>query len=492
MREISRDKKLGSLFLAILISSGIALGTYILGAKYDLSFTISFVGIPESLAIYGGYFLACAFFNLFFAGLYGSNSIKEKWPIACQRTGLTMWQNNGRSSSKTEIPEILKVCGDYFRVRMKGLKLTDFEERKINLGNSLEIFIWSIEETKSQRGERIPGQVDIYYSRGDLPKMIPLTKAAPPKENQLNLGLSSSGWQMVSFRDFMHGAIAGTSGGGKSVLLRSLFTQIMTCSPKSTTVIFDFKGGAEFFTFSDIVNVAICDTYLRALRALDVLFEEYERRAAIIKTNDVDGVYDLPAELRDRQDMHPVWLIIDECAEIFTKLPKETPKDVLDLQGKVMYRIDQVSRLTRFVGIHLLPASQVMSTESITSSTRANLQTRISFRQFQKELSTMVLFGRPDAVDLTRQEGRFLMIGKDGIMREIQGIYVEKKEAKGYMQAVGRQPSRVYRELMAAMQGNNNKKTARTAKKSGDGYNSSFQFAGGNGQKAAGKIIRSQ
>lgn len=492
LREISLGRKLRHFITLVTLALGIALLPEVLSLFYDLSFLfLDTIYFPESFVRSAGVCVAYIVFNVLFTLFHHGYSIRHKWPVACQRTGLTMWQRQrGRGASKSEIPEIIKVTRNFFRVKMKGFKLSDFEDRKVNLGNSLEVFIWRIEETK-RKGGRVPGQVDIYYSGVDLPLMIPLIKADPPRVNELNYGLSSTGWEKVTFQNFMHGGISGTSGGGKSILLRSFFTQILTCSPKSTVIVLDYKSGAEFFTFNEIPNIVVCENYGQSRKALNVLLDEYERRAEIVKHNDVDSVYDLSNTVKERENLHPVFLILDEAAEIFSKLPKATPQGVLKLQEDVTHRIDQVSRLTRFVGIHLIAASQVLSVEAIASSTRANLQTRISFRQFQAELSRIWLFGLDSARDLTKEPGRFLVIGKDGIMKEIQGLYIGKKEAKTAIKAVPRTPTELYRKIIRALDAADGKPDIPQQRAAaGNEYASAFTFKGSGGKTAIGKIVR--
>jgi DNA segregation ATPase FtsK/SpoIIIE, S-DNA-T family len=193
--------------------------------------------------------------------------------------------------------------------------------------------------------------------------------------------------------DGPHGLIAGTTGSGKSELLRSLVAGLAArVDPDHLVfVLVDFKGGSAFDRCADLPHtvgaVTDLDGHLgeRALRSLEAELRHRERvlRAA--------GAQDLSSYLRAGAPAGPLprlLVVIDEFATLATELP--------DLLGALV----GIAQRGRSLGVHLLLATQRPS-GSVTADIKANTDLRVALRVQDANDSTDII-GRGDAAGLAR------------------------------------------------------------------------------------------
>lgn len=185
------------------------------------------------------------------------------------------------------------------------------------------------------------------------------------------LGMSSDGTVDVDLvRDGPHGLIAGTTGSGKSELLRTLVVSLAAqCSPDHVTMILvDFKGGSTFDTCARLPHTVGVVTDLDdglAERVLVSLDAEVRRRERLLRAAGVD---DLTGYRRAVDDPLPrLVVVVDE----FATLAKELP----DVLGTLV----SIAQRGRSLGIHLLLATQ-RPAGVVTDDIRANTNLRIALR----------------------------------------------------------------------------------------------------------------
>jgi S-DNA-T family DNA segregation ATPase FtsK/SpoIIIE len=172
-------------------------------------------------------------------------------------------------------------------------------------------------------------------------------------------------------RDGPHGLIAGTTGAGKSELLRTLVVGLASrLSPEHLTfVLVDYKGGSTFDACVDLPHTVGVVTDLDAglaERALVSLEAELLRRERLLR--DV-AAGDL-AEYRAREGTAPLprlVVVVDE----FAALAKELPLFLDKLVG--------VAQRGRSLGIHLLLATQ-RPAGVVSDDIRANTNLRLALR----------------------------------------------------------------------------------------------------------------
>jgi DNA segregation ATPase FtsK/SpoIIIE, S-DNA-T family len=186
------------------------------------------------------------------------------------------------------------------------------------------------------------------------------------------LGHSVDGLVEVDLvRDGPHALIAGTTGSGKSELLRSLVIGLAAqLSPDHVTfVLVDYKGGSTFDACADLPHTVGLVTDLddglaeRALVSLDAELHRRERLLRSVGASDLSD-YRLRAEA---PTLPRLVVVIDE----FAALAKELPEFLSALVG--------IAQRGRSLGVHLILATQ-RPAGVVTDEIRANTNLRLALR----------------------------------------------------------------------------------------------------------------
>ena len=180
--------------------------------------------------------------------------------------------------------------------------------------------------------------------------------------------------------DGPHGLIAGTTGSGKSELLRTLVISLAArVSPRHLNfVLVDYKGGATFDACATLPHTVGMVTDLDgglAARALASLNAELHRREVLLRACgavDVDTI-----DPRSHEPIPRLLVVIDE----FAALAGDVPGFITSLVG--------VAQRGRSLGVHLLLATQ-RPAGVIDDAIRANTDLRLALR----------LNDRSDALDV--------------------------------------------------------------------------------------------
>ncbi len=200
-----------------------------------------------------------------------------------------------------------------------------------------------------------------------------------------------------------HGLVAGTTGSGKSELLRTVVAALAASADPDhlNLVLIDYKGGAAFDACADLPHtvgvVTDLDDHLAA-RALTCLEAELRRREAQLREV---GAGDLAAYLHTpgTAPLPRLLVVIDELAALTAELPE------------FVTALVDIAQRGRSLGVHLLLATQRPS-GVVTDPVRANTDLRIALR-VQDDHDSVDVVGTPDAARIGRdQPGRaFLRCG---------------------------------------------------------------------------------
>ncbi len=251
------------------------------------------------------------------------------------------------------------------------------------------------------------------------------------------VGKSADGVVTVSLvADGPHALLAGTTGSGKSELLRSLVASLAATSHPDdlTFVLVDYKGGSAFDVCARLPHtvglVTDLDGHL-AQRALTSLEAELRYREETLRSV---GASDLP-DYRDRSTGRPLprlFVVVDE----FAALAKELPDFMTSL-------ID-IAQRGRSLGVHLLLATQ-RPQGIINDQIRANTNLRIALR-VQDPVDSVDVVGTRSAAEIARsQAGR-------GFVRRGAGDVQAFQAARVTGPATGRPDPEVLPFIFAAEQ----------------------------------------
>lgn len=188
--------------------------------------------------------------------------------------------------------------------------------------------------------------------------------------------------------DGPHGLVAGTTGSGKSELLRSLVMSLAIRYPPERVVfvLVDFKGGATFDPCVRLPHVAGFMTDLDASGAgkiLEALEAELREREQHLRDAGVGSLE--PDDVR----MPRLVVVVDEFGVLADQAPA-TLDSLVDL-----------ARRGRSLGIHLLLATQ-RPAGVISDSIRANTSIRIALR-VNNRADAQDVIGADDAAHIDRR-----------------------------------------------------------------------------------------
>ncbi|MFW2380972.1 MAG: FtsK/SpoIIIE domain-containing protein, partial [Acidimicrobiales bacterium] len=206
--------------------------------------------------------------------------------------------------------------------------------------------------------------------------------------------------------DGPHALLAGTTGAGKSELLRSFVLSIATRYSAETVnfVLVDYKGGGAFDACADLPHTVAVVTDLdghlgaRALRSLqaELRFREMTFRES--------GAHDLKSYRSKTGPMPRLVVVVDEFATLASDLP-----DVLDA-------LVDIAQRGRSLGIHMVLATQ-RPAGIVDAKIKSNTNLRISLR-VQDDSDSQDVLGTNHAARLGRSElGRgFVRMGAGDVV----------------------------------------------------------------------------
>lgn len=284
----------------------------------------------------------------------------------------------------------------------------------------------------------------------DNPTVETLSKtwaASPPAAVQIPLGVNES-QEAVNVdlnADGPHALVAGTTGAGKSVLLRTLVMGLaMRHHPEHLAIVLvDYKGGAAFRACAQLPHIVDILTDLdesATQRALESLRAEMRRREQILADHDFSDHRQLLtaglAPLAPR-----LLIVVDELRALTEDLPDLIPELV------------QIAALGRSLGVHLVLATQRPG-GTVDADMRANINLRLALR-VQSSSDSHDILELPDAASLpASRPGAALVRAGQGDARGVQvaGIMDDAATtlaatAQGAARAIGaRSPRRPWLE----------------------------------------------
>ncbi len=269
---------------------------------------------------------------------------------------------------------------------------------------------------------------------GDIPRrvgLLDLLDLLPPSAEALahrwaewrgelraTVGVCADGVLTLDLRsEGPHALIAGTTGSGKSELLRTLVAAAAAAIPphRLSFLLVDYKGGAAFApcaTLPHVVDiVSDLDEHL-AERALISLNAELKRRERILAER---GAKDLVELARREPDAAPPLLVI--AVDEFAKLREEVP-DFVD--GVV-----DIAQRGRSLGVHMVLAAQTLR-NAFTPAIRANTNLRLALR-VSEESESEDMIASPLAARIPSGEsarGRAFARTGHSELREFQAAYI--------------------------------------------------------------------
>lgn len=280
----------------------------------------------------------------------------------------------------------------------QSIPLTAWEDKRAAVEAALDVSIVKMTYGKGKSRVlvyAVPAQVS-------LPEVLPWQdEYLSPESFVLVLGESLLGPVTVNLANIPHILLGGSTGSGKSVLLKLLLMQAIRKGAE--VCIADFKGGVDYpkewrqkcrmcFTEADL---------LYTLDQLAAVLEYRKERLADTGCKDLDAYNEATGENLPR-----LVFACDEVAELLDKTGRS--KEDRERLWKIENRLATLARLGRAFGIHLILATQRPDANIIPGQIRNNMDFRVCGRA-ESVLSQIILDNSSAAEQIPKDaRGRFI------------------------------------------------------------------------------------
>jgi S-DNA-T family DNA segregation ATPase FtsK/SpoIIIE len=205
-----------------------------------------------------------------------------------------------------------------------------------------------------------------------------------------------------------HILIAGSTGGGKSVLLASIIGALAVAKSEQEIrlTLVDTKR-LDLPLFAGLPHLQrICETSKAFHEEFDKLFIEVRRRVALMQGKARNAREWNQLAYGEYLPHHVV--VIDELADLMAQDEGTRSTDPNYIWDSVSKRLQAMTQICRAAGVHIIAATQRSSVKVINGDIKANFPTRIALRL-------------PSAVDsrtILSQKGAELLLGKGDMLVE--------------------------------------------------------------------------
>lgn len=301
--------------------------------------------------------------------------------------------------SKTGLPDSERV--NVYEFYSAGIPLAVWQDNQTVIESALNLKIGHFEEGRNSRIVKMFA-VDGNYT---LPKMI-LWKDDYMSSHEngfvLVLGEDVTGEKVtVNLKQVPHFLIGGSTGSGKSVLLKLLLMQAI--KKGTVVVIADFKGGVDFpLAWYDKCKIITDSVDLKQFLAETV--DELETRKVILKESGLSNIDEY--NMHNSKKLKRIIFACDEVAELLDKtgLSKEAKAEVVEIEGY----LSTIARQGRACGIHLFLATQRPDANILPGQIKNNLDYRVCGRA--DLVLSQIILDNGDAQERISKtaQGRFL------------------------------------------------------------------------------------
>ena len=232
-----------------------------------------------------------------------------------------------------------------------------------------------------------------WRKRPELPGTVPLAGILPaavtPRDwANIPLGVSPSGATVgVNLKRGPHGMVQGATGTGKTIFLVDWAVQalmrghdVVVIDPVKEAL--DYEGIRPFCT-------AVATTFEEAAAAIQRAYEEGAHRRVHFRPHGAVRWDDLPQEVRDREGIRPLTVIVDEYesltepAEANKALDKSHPlvQAALELNASkalVAAYVPKIARELRSAGVHLAIGTQQASADALKNGGGTGLRRNLT------------------------------------------------------------------------------------------------------------------
>ena len=230
-----------------------------------------------------------------------------------------------------------------------------------------------------------------------------------------------------------HLLVAGTTGSGKSVFLYSLLVswltkfspeemQLLIVDPKKTDFVFFEELEPYLYEGKVIYDAEEAVEALKHINEFDV--EERTNLLHNAKCRDIISYNQSHPENKMKRFI----IVIDE----YSNLVRTTER--LKMRNEFEDMIMSLAERVRNIGINLVIATQHPKANIVTSTLKANIPYRISFR-LPSNTDSMTILEMAGAEDLLGK-GDMWLVTDGGSPERLQGLFISEKELEEFVESV--------------------------------------------------------
>ncbi|MCQ4807989.1 FtsK/SpoIIIE domain-containing protein [Intestinimonas massiliensis] len=295
-----------------------------------------------------------------------------------------------------------------------GIPLGEWEDKRARVETALNITIakmaWG-EGRKIIRVYAVPAE-------SDFPALLRWTDEYLSLDNfVLVLGESLTGSVTVNLAHIPHILLGGSTGSGKSVLLKLLLMQSL--HKGAEVYIADFKGGVDFPKIWH-TKCRMCfteDDLLYTLNQLVAVLESRKRQLSEIGCPNLDAYNEATGESLPR-----LIFACDEVAEVLDRTGRS--KEDKERLGQIENKLSTIARLGRAFGIHLILSTQRPDAAVIPGQIKNNLDFRVCGRA--DSILSGIILDNTSAAEQIPKDARGRFITGDGTV--FQGYLLDERQ----------------------------------------------------------------
>lgn len=237
-----------------------------------------------------------------------------------------------------------------------------------------------------------------------LPDFVEWKDSCLPYKNfELALGETYTGQVTINIAISPHILLAGSTGSGKTILLKLLLMQAL--KKKAEVYIADFKGGVDFpRVWHNHDKCHFITEKEDLLNDLDEIVIELHRRKVLLADSDCANIDEYNSKYH--RHLHRIIFACDELAEVTEKSGLD--KKEKELVSMIEASLSTILRLGRAMGIHAVLCTQRPSRDVIPGVVVNNSDIKICGRA--DDVLSQIVLDKTDASDLISKsaQGRFL------------------------------------------------------------------------------------
>lgn len=269
---------------------------------------------------------------------------------------------------------------------------------------------------QSRKDKRV---MSVFFIKEELPHYIEWRDNLMEASARFAIGESYTGKVVWDASAMPHGLIGGSTGSGKTGLLRCIIHQAI--KKHWNISVLDFKGGGDYTTVERYQDLAkdygpfIISEAEEARQLLMGLTIEVKGRLAAFKEAGVSNIEEYNA--RGRERFVPWLLVVDEAAELLDVKPKD--KAEKEMYSEIDHYLRTLARLSRAAGVHILMGFIRPSADVLDGQIKNNLLWRVC-GYFSDPAASRIVLDSERATELPPEvKGRFI-VGEE----ETQAYYL--------------------------------------------------------------------